>query len=436
MILEIWLLIAGIASCILLDALFSGAESGMMLSDPIKLQHQADRGDKRSRQILKLKQNPEVLFGVILIGSNAVIVSATMLGNRLLEYWFEPVAASVITVAGLTFIILIVGEIVPKAVFISRPEDLTRRIVPAVRVLIFIFRPILFIFSWLTNMIVFLLGGAKKVKTALTREDISLLAETSARDGVINQRSYAFFGSVLAFGSTTAREIMTPLVDVTAIEENAGVEELVRVIMRSGFSRIPVYHEQVFTMIGYVSAFDLRKSRRNENISEYIRRADFVPESKNINGLLIDMRQKRLPLVFVVDEWGGTAGIITHEDIAEHVVGQIRDKGEKLELEMRQDSPGEYLADGWTDIDKAQQVLHIRIEKKGFETVGGFLEHIMQRIPAAGESIVYEGYQFCVEEADERRIIRVRIRQKKLAKAKKKKQKQPNGKKNGAANDG
>ena len=453
--IEIWLLIAGITGCILLDAFFSGAESGMLLSDPLKLQHRADRGDKRSKQILKLKQKPEILFGVSLIGANTVIVTATMLSNQLLEYWFPPAAASVISVAALSFIILIVGEIVPKAVFISRPEDLTRHIVPALRVLIFILSPVLFIFSGLTKAIVFVLGGAKKGKLSLTREDISLLAETSVRDGVINQRSYALFGSVLAFGSTTAREIMTPLVDVTAIGEGASVEEIIRVIVRSGFSRIPVYREHVFTMVGYVSAFDLRQSRRNENIAEYTRPAVFVPESKTIDGILIDMRRERLPMVFVVDEWGGTAGIITHEDIAEHIVGQIRDKGEKVELEMRQEAPGEYLADGWTDIDKVQQVLHIRIEKKGFETLGGFLEHIMQRIPVNGESMVYEGYQFCVEEADETRVIRVRIRLKKRANARKNSasrhhrgdvshtkrdtapppQPQQNGKKNGSTHD-
>jgi CBS domain containing-hemolysin-like protein len=397
----------------LFAAFFAGTETGMMLADPLKLQHRAEQGDGRSAQILKLKETPETLLGVLLIGNNIVTVTATVLCNRLLENWLEPAIASVLSVLALTFVMLITSEIIPKLVFQSRPESLSRSILPVLRFFILLFRPILFVVNIFSKAIAFMLGATKKLRYSISREDISLLAEIGVQDGTIDPRSWALFGSVLAFGGTTAREIMTPLVDVIAIDEGESVDELVRVIMRSGFSRIPVYREHAFSMVGYVSAFDLKKSRRNENISEYIRQAAFVPESKNIDSLLIEMRQNHLALVFVVDEWGGTAGIITHEDIAEHVVGQILDKGEKAELEMQSVGHGEYLADGWTDIDKARQVLRIKIEKKGFETVGGFLEHIMQRIPHTGESIRYEGYQFYVEEADATRIIRVRIKQKK-----------------------
>jgi len=440
MTLTTWLLLAGVISCMAVGAFFSGAESGFTLADPLKLQHRAERGDTRSKQVLKMKQSGETLIGALLIGNNIMTVSATVLCNKLLEYWFSPKTASVLSVFVLTVLMLVTSEIIPKMIFLSRPEDLTRKVAPILRVLTLIFRPVLLVINGLSKLFVGAAGGGKKKKKArpsLTRDDISLLAEIGKRDGVINPHSYILFSSVLAFWNTTAREIMTPLVDLTAIEEDASVEDLVRVIMRSGFSRIPVYKEHVFTMVGYVSAFDLKKSRRNEGISEYIRRASFVPESKNIESLLIEMRQERLPLVFVVDEWGGTAGIVTHEDIAEHVVGQIKDKGEKTELEMRQIAPGEYLADGWTDIDKVRQTLHIRIDKKGFETAGGFLEHLMQRIPLAGESISYEGCQFFIEEADPTRIIRVRIQQK-SGKKNQQERKKPaltqNGKKNGTTN--
>jgi CBS domain containing-hemolysin-like protein len=419
------------------DAFCSGAESGVLNADPLKLQHQAERGDKRSKQILKLKQNMETLIGVVMIGTNVVVVTASMLSNKLLEHWFEPSLASVITVLALTPVMLVASEILPKIIFLSRPEELSRKIVPGLRVLLFVFKPLLFVFNGLSAMLAFLLGGSRKIRPSLTREDISLLAEVGSREGSISPRSYALFGSVLSFGSTTAREIMTPLVDVTAVEEDTSVEDLVRVIVRTGFSRIPIYKERVFSMCGYVSAFDLKKSRRNESIAEYIRPAVYVPESKNVDSLLVEMRQKRLSLVFVVDEWGGTAGIITHEDIAEHVVGQIKDKGEKTELEMQQVGVGEYLADGWTDVDKVQQVLRIYIDKKGFETVGGFLEHIMQRVPQADESITYQGYHFYIEEADATRVIRVRIRQKKKQQSgaqKKKPAPAQNGKKNGNTN--
>jgi len=408
--IEIWLLAGGILVCMALSAFFSGAESGMMLSDPIRLQHRADRGDLRSRLILSMKQKPDLLIGTVLVGNNIVNVSAAVLTNRLLEHWVPSYAANFITTFGLTIVMLMTSEIMPKLLFQSRPEELSRYVAPWLRVFGVILRPVLMLVNGISGVMVYLVGGKRKDRQVLTREDITLLADVGMEQGAINARSYALLSSVLAFAKTTAREIMTPLVDVIALEEDTSVEEVVKVIERAGFSRIPVYRKHAHTMIGYISAFDLKQSRRNASSAEYLRPAVFIPESKCIDSLLIEMRQKRLPMVFVVDEWGGTAGIITHEDIAEHVVGQILDKGEKMELEMQEVAPGEYLADGWTDVDKVQQVLRIRIEKKGFETIGGFLEHLMQRIPSVSESVLYEGYRFHVEEADSTRIVRVRIK--------------------------
>jgi putative hemolysin len=408
---EIWLLLGGIVACLFFSGFFSGAESGMMLADPLRLQHRADRGDSRARLILAMKQNPDHLIGTILVGNNIVNVSAAVLTNRLLGNWMEPYMATLVATLSLTVIMLITSEILPKMIFQSRPEELSRHVVPWLRVLGWILHPILLVVNAISGVLVWVLGGQKKERGTLTREDINLLADVGMEQGAINARAYALIGSVLAFAKTTAREIMTPLVDVIGLEDDAVVEDVVRVIEKTGFSRIPIYRNHAHTMTGYISAFDLKQSRRTAGIGEFVRPAVFIPESKCIDTLLIEMRQKRLPMVFVVDEWGGAAGIITHEDIAEHVVGQILDKGEKMELEMQEVSPGEYLADGWTDVDKVEQILRIRIEKKGFETIGGFLEHIMQHIPAVDESVVYEGYRFLIEEADSTRIFRVRIKQ-------------------------
>lgn len=410
MILEIWLLTGGIMLCIALSAFFSGSESGMMLSDPLKLQHRADRGDGRSRMILALKSKTDIVLGTVLVGNNIVNVTAAVLANKLLEHWFSPYIANLVTTFALTAVMLVTTEILPKLIFQSRPEELSRHVAPYLYFSSWLLRPVLVIVNGISRGIAFLFGGHRKERFSLTREDIALLADVGIEQGAINARSYALLGSVLAFTVTTAREIMTPLVDLAAIDDEASVENAIRLIEKSGFSRIPVYHEQAHTMVGYVSAFDLKQSRRSEGLGEYLRAAEYVPESKCIDGLLIEMRQKRLPLVFVVDEWGGTAGIVTHEDIAEHVVGQILDKGEKAELEMQQVTPGEYLADGWTDVDKVQKVLGVRIEKKGFETLGGFLGHLLQRIPVRDDSAVFEGYRFIVEEAENTRVVRVRIR--------------------------
>lgn len=411
MILEIWMLAGGIVTCVLLSAFFSGAESGLMLADPLRLQYQAERGDSRARLILAMKQKPDLLIGTVLVGNNIVNVSAAVLTNRLLEHWLEPYMANLTAILALTMIMLVTSEILPKLLFQSRPEELSRKVAPWLRLVSWLLRPTLILVNGVSGILVWVLGGRKRGRTLLTREDITLLADVGMEQGAINARSYALIGSVLEFSRTTAREIMTPLVDVIALEEEAVVEDVVRQIERTGFSRIPVYRKQAHTMTGYITAFDLKQSRRTAGIAEFIRPAEFVPESKCIDGLLIEMRQKRLPMVFVVDEWGGTAGIITYEDIAEHVVGQILDKGEKTELEMQEVAAGEYLADGWTDVDKVQHVLGIRIEKKGFETVGGFLSCLMQRVPAVGESVTFEGYRFHVEEADNTRVIRVRIKQ-------------------------
>jgi len=408
--IEYLLLSSGILFFILLSAFFAGSETGFMSVNKIKMNHQAEQGDELAVQTIRLLKKPARLLGTTLVGTNISVVSATVLTNELLKKFMDVHYAQICSTIGLTVLMLVFSEIIPKAVFQKRADELTRRSTPFLRFSMLLFYPISLVVSGFSNLVLLVMGKRHvHEKHALSREDIELLAGIGAEEGIINKTAQAFIHSVFSFGRTTAREIMTPLVDVVSIEQKRSINMLVKLADNSGFSRIPVFRKHIYDMLGYVSTLDLIHSRKRDTLNKYIRPAVFIPETKRIDRLLLEMRQEKLPLVFVVDEWGGTAGIITHEDIAEYVVGQIRDRGEKIKIDIHKVASGEYLIDGGADVDLVQEELNIDIEKSGFETVAGFVACLMQRIPEKGDVAECGGYKIHIEEAEKTVVTKVRF---------------------------
>lgn len=410
MISEVIVLALGTVGFISLSGFFAGSETGFVSVNRIKLNHMMENGNERARLILRMLKRPSGILGTTLVGTNICVVSATVLTNQLLLHFMPPYAATLLSTVGLTLLMLMVSEIIPKTLFQSRANELTLRYAPLLRFAYFLFYPVSQLVSSISHFLLYLTGKHReRGEQGYSRDDIDLLASLGAQEGIISPTAQAFIHSVFSFGQATAREIMTPLVDVVSVEQGRSINAAVKAVEASGFSRIPVYKEQAYDMQGYVSAFDLLYSRKRDTLTRYLRPAVFVPETKRIDRLLVEMRQNAVPMVFVVDEWGGTAGIVTHEDIAEYIVGQIRDRGEKASNDIDEVGPGNYLVDGLTDVDLLCEKLNLQVEKQGFETTAGFVEYLMQRIPAAGEHTEYGAYRIIVEEADRTSLKRVRF---------------------------
>lgn len=389
---------------------FSGAETGFMTLNLLKIRHWAEHGDHKAAKTVKLMEKPVQMLGTTLVGNNICVVSATVLTGTFLEKYLDPSGVHLAVTFGLTFVMLIVGEIIPKSLFQLHGNELTVRFIRFTALLRILFYPVMMFVNGFSHLVLWAVSRfGQPARTGYTREDLELLAGIGAEEGIIDKTARAFIHSVFSFGNTTAREIMTPLVDVVMVEEGKSINAVVKLINEHGFSRIPVYRNHAYSVVGYVTGFDLIHSRKRDKLSKYVRSAVFVPETKKIDSLLLEMRRNGVPLVFVVDEWGGTAGIITHEDIAEHIVGNIRDMGEKVTADIQQISPGEFLVDGIADVDLVEEKLGVAIEKEGFETASGFVEYLMQRIPVNGETVQYRGFRITVEEAEPTVVHRIRF---------------------------
>lgn len=406
-----WLVYLGGMSLILVFSFFfSGSETGFMTLNMLKIRHLAERGDHRAAVALRLMEKPVQVLGTTLVGNNICVVTATVMTGTFLSNYLDPSGVHLAVTFGLTLVMLVVGEIIPKSLFQLHGNELTVRFIRITQLLRWVFFPVVMFVNGFSHLLLWFFGRiGKPARTGYTREDIELLAGIGAEEGIIDETARAFIHSVFSFSSTTAREIMTPLVDVVMVDEEKSINTVVKMISEYGFSRIPVYHNHAYSVVGYVAGFDLIHSKKRDKLEKYIRPAVFVPETKRIDSLLLEMRRNGVPLVFVVDEWGGTAGIITHEDIAEHIVGNIRDIGEKVTADIQQVKPGEFLVDGIADVDRLEEKLGLTIEKMGFETASGFVEYLMQRIPAKGESVQYKGYTITVEDAEPAVVHRIRF---------------------------
>ncbi len=394
-----------------LAAFFAGSETGFVSVNSHKMRHRAEKGDKRARLLLKMMKNPSFVLGTTLVGTNISVVTATVLTNTFLRQYMPLPYANLVSTVGLTLFLLIYSEIIPKTIFKNRADELVSRTSPYIWIMHYIFFPVIIFVNMFSNFFLFLSGKRKHhQKAALSREDIDLLTGIGVDDGILNKSTHAFIHSVFSFGTTTVREIMTPLVDIVSIEKKKSINAAVKLIESSGYSRIPVFNERVDDMRGYVSAFDLIHSKKRDTLKKLIRPGFFIPETKKIGNLLIELRKNKTPLAFVVDEWGGTAGIITHEDIAESIVGQIRAMGEEKVVDIKEISKGEYMVEGTTDIDFLQERLELIFDKTGFETVSGFVENVLQKIPAAGEWFDAGGYRITVESANEKLVEKVKFK--------------------------
>lgn len=253
------------------------------------------------------------------------------------------------------------------------------------------------------------LSGRKKV----TEEEIQELMDAGEEEGIINEEENAMIRSIFALGDTVVREVMVPRTDMACIPIDAPVREALDTIIACGHSRIPVYEETMDNIVGLLYAKDLLKHWGKDEseilLRSIMRPPIFIPESKNLEEMLQEFRRKRIHLAIVVDEYGGTSGLLTIEDLLEEIVGEIQDEYDTEEERLIEEPGGSLLVDARLPIEELEQHFGIRIEKDKFDTVGGLAFHLTGRIPASGEIVTSDDLRITVLEADERRVIRVRV---------------------------
>ena len=410
-----WLQIVVLFLSLILAGMASAAETAFTSISRIKLKNQVEEGDLKAIQIDRLLSQPNVFLSTILIVNNVAVIVASSMAT-VLALRFSTSFGELISTILISLVVLIFCEITPKTAAVQNPMRWARMLVTPVRGAAWLLRPVVSTLSAVTNSLVRLLGGQIKHRGPfVTEEELRLLVTVGEEEGVLEEEETDMINSIFEFADTTVREVMIPRIDMVTLESTATVDEAVDVAMQGGFSRIPVYEESVGIddIIGILYTKDmLRQLREGHNtlpIRELVRPAYFVPESKKLDDLLHEIRQRRVHMVIVVDEYGSVAGLVTIEDLVEEIVGDIQDEYDREEVLFERVNEYEYIFDAKISIDEFNEVMDTELESEYYDTLGGFLYDKLDKIPVSGDTITFGDLTYTVLATRGRRITKVRV---------------------------
>lgn len=397
--------------CLLASAFFSASEMAFIAANRIRLRHLAEQGARVARGYMEAFQQPERLLSTAMMGVTIAHVSASALTTALLLPWFDRKAALWATII-LTPIMLVFGEILPKTLTQQRATAVALRTFDPLRAAAWLLAPMVWIANALVGAMLRSLGHRERRDPFVSRDDLRLLFQVEPQGTTdVKDEEREMIEGIFDLGETTVREIMVPLVDVVAVPEEATVEEAVARIRESGHSRLPVYRERIDHVIGIVTALDLlQRGATEESVKALLRPAYYVPETKRIDELLRELQRQRIQLAVVVDEYGGSEGIVSVEDVVEEIVGEIEDEHERQPSTLTSLPDGSYLVAARLGIDELNEALEWDVPKKDYETVGGLILSALGRIPRPGEQVILGPYELSVVDADERRILKVKVK--------------------------
>jgi putative hemolysin len=399
-----------IALAVLVTALLSAAEMAFIAANRVRLRHLAETGDAVAARYLEAFRHPERMLSTAMMGVTIAHIAASSFATWALLPVAGGWTAFVVT-ATLVPIMLVFGEVIPKTAARERATALIRRLFPALELATMILAPV----TWGARALV---GGALRavgLRSATTRqfvsrEELKLLLQLEPTEADVTSTEAEMIDKIFELGDTAVREVMVPLVDLAALPEDATPDDAIRLIQERGFSRIPVYADRELNIVGVVTTMDLlRRGAEAPDLKTLMRPATYAPETKRIDELLTEMQKGRVQLAVVVDEYGGAVGIVTIEDIVEQIVGEIQDEHDKTPATVERLPDGSYRVAGRERIEDLNDALDWELPTGDFETVAGLVLATLHRLPRVGEEFQVGRHTFTVLEADQRRILTVRI---------------------------
>lgn len=407
--------------CILLSALFSASEIAIFSFDKKYLSDYKKEHGFLGKYLDELLSNSKKVLITILLSNTIAAVWASITSVQLTlmfatKYNYPKETAIIIQIILLTILLLIIGEITPKIWANKYQKSALRIVIVPIYSFYILFYPVSFLISTLMNFLSKNISNRKSA-TALIESEIKELADLSVEKGTIEVDEHELINGIVSFKSVTAREIMTPRVDIAAVSIDSTFEELLNIINESGHSRIPLFEKDLDNIKGIIIAKDLlpfikdKEKAKNINLIKIAREPIFVPTTKHINDLLHEFQEKKIHLAIVVDEYGGTAGIISLEDILEEIVGEIRDEHDKEENEIIKISENCFQVLGKLPIDELNELLNENFssENDDYDTVGGFVFNHAGKIPDKDYSFIFNNYKFIVKEILNNRISKVQV---------------------------
>jgi putative hemolysin len=310
-------------------------------------------------------------------------------------------------------VLLLFGEAAPKTIAQHSPEKAFMILAPPTDLALTILRPFSVMFAWISRLVVAALGGSTTGTLSVTEAEIKEVVDAGQKDGAIEESEKKMIHSIIAMGDTMVKEVMVPRVDMVCVDVETPMEAILDLMDREKLSRIPVYENSLDTIVGIIHIKNImnfwRRSIQEMHAIEFITMPHFVPETKRVSELIKEFQSKHMQMAIVVDEYGGTAGLVTMEDLVEEIVGEIQDEYDDKTPLIRQEEDGSYLVDAKVEIDEFNQRFHANLPRDEYHTIGGFVMWLLRRMPKKNETVSYGPVRLTVLEADRKRIHKLRF---------------------------
>ena len=410
--------LVGLIIMIILSGFFSASETAFSTAQKARLQAMSDDGKKKAGKVLKLLDKYDKVLATILVGNNIVNITSATLGTIIFASLIKDGGvANTVSTAVVTIVVLIFGEITPKTIAKEIPEESTMFFYPFIRVCTFILYPICIIFSGWKNLLTKIFKVEKE--TGYAEEELLNLVETAENEGEIEAHESELIKSAIEFEDREVIDIMIPRVNMIAVDTRESKEDIYTKYVESGYSRLPVYSETIDNVIGILHEKDFFKymhDGQDGDFTSLLQKTLCVPSTMKISAVLQSIQRSKVHMAIVVDEFGGTMGIVTLEDILEELVGEIYDEHDDVEELVKKISDNEYLVSGEENLEDLLEMLDVTLNENDEEervdatTVGGFVTEQMNKIPVAGEAFSFKNLEFEITQASTTRVTEVRVK--------------------------
>ena len=396
-----------------MSGFFSMSETALMALSKIRIRHMVEDGVKGAKLVEKLSEDPSRLLGAILIGNNIVNIGASALATSVAVKAIDESSVGLVTVI-MTILVLIFGEITPKSIAKQNSEKVALAVSKPINIIVKLFKPFIFVFTSISGLFIRLLGGdPKATQPFITEEELKTMVGVSEEEGVLEGVEKEMIFNVFEFADSQVKDVMVQRMDIVAVDINSTYEEVIDIIKREQFSRLPVYNQNIDDVVGILNVKDLIIASQNKEefkVSNYMREPYYTFEFKKIKELFSEMKKTRNHMSVVLDEYGGNVGIVTIEDLIEEVVGEIEDEyDDEKDDDIIVVKEDEYIVDGSARLDNIADLIGVTMESEEFDSVGGLIIGELGRFPEKKEEININNLRFIIEDIDKNRIKKVRI---------------------------
>jgi putative hemolysin len=411
-----WLLLLVAAMCILFAAFFAASETAIVFASKSRIRELAEAGNGRARAVIQLLEERDRLHSTLLLAENFFIVLAAALGTVAAMHLFADTVVSILVAAlASTVFVVLVSKLAPKGLAARDPDRLALIVACPMRFTMTLLSPFARLLAGTADLLAGPGPQGMSCTAVVTEEDIKAMINLGEEGGSLQEAEKELLHKVFEFGDTLASEAMRPRTEIVSVPSNALLQEVFGLVSEFGYSRYPVIEDTIDTVVGILYIKDILVAmsagevKREDGIQRFIRPAYFIPENKRVSELLSEMQRERFQIAIVIDEYGGTSGLVTLEDLIEEIVGSIHDELETAEKDVEIVDEKNFVVSGQSGLDEVNELLGTSLQSNDFNTLGGFVFGLFGRMPKVGEQLKYKNLKLEVLELEGRKINKVKI---------------------------